>query len=265
MEIGREKRMPDVNRMKREEASCGCRGKGPVDAGTHPHHFQPGKTIRKEELLETIWRARENGDTSIEKVERQCVCPNFKRCLKELLEQNLVIEREGRLELTEAGDKAARSVIRRHRLAEVLLDTVLEVPPELQHSSACSWEHMLSEEVTDVICTFLGHPRSCPHGKAIPEGKCCKARETSIEPIVFPLSEAQCGIPLKIAFIETKSHAKVERLVGFGLVPGRRIVLHRKFPAFIVKLEEREIAFDLETASHIHVRKADPGETCPGA
>jgi DtxR family Mn-dependent transcriptional regulator len=31
----------------------------------------------------------------------------------------------------------------------------------------------LSPEATDKICTFLGHPRTCPHGAPIPPGPCC--------------------------------------------------------------------------------------------
>jgi Mn-dependent DtxR family transcriptional regulator len=38
---------------------------------------------------------------------------------------------------------------------------------------ACKFEHILSPEATDKICTFLGHPRTCPHGSPIPEGDCC--------------------------------------------------------------------------------------------
>jgi DtxR family Mn-dependent transcriptional regulator len=49
---------------------------------------------------------------------------------------------------------------------------------------ACKFEHILSPEATDKICTFLGHPRTCPHGAPIPPGPCCaehpvsKLRET---------------------------------------------------------------------------------------
>lgn len=39
--------------------------------------------------------------------------------------------------------------------------------------SACTFEHILSPEVTDRICTFLGHPTACPHGSPIPKGPCC--------------------------------------------------------------------------------------------
>jgi DtxR family Mn-dependent transcriptional regulator len=40
---------------------------------------------------------------------------------------------------------------------------------------ACKFEHILSPEATDKICTFLGHPRTCPHGAPIPPGPCCAA------------------------------------------------------------------------------------------
>ena len=41
---------------------------------------------------------------------------------------------------------------------------------------ACKFEHILSPEATDKICTFLNHPRTCPHGAAIPPGPCCGRR-----------------------------------------------------------------------------------------
>ena len=41
-------------------------------------------------------------------------------------------------------------------------------------TNACTFEHILSPEVTDRICTFLGHPKTCPHGSPIPPGECCQ-------------------------------------------------------------------------------------------
>jgi DtxR family Mn-dependent transcriptional regulator len=34
-------------------------------------------------------------------------------------------------------------------------------------------EHTLSTQVTEKICIFLEHPRTCPHGSPIPPGVCC--------------------------------------------------------------------------------------------
>jgi energy-coupling factor transporter ATP-binding protein EcfA2 len=75
---------------------------------------------------------------------------------------------------TEKGRKRAEDVIRRHRLAERLFVQTFRVQNEKEiEEQACKFEHILSPEVTDSICTFLGHPRTCPHGSPIPAGPCC--------------------------------------------------------------------------------------------
>ncbi len=75
---------------------------------------------------------------------------------------------------TDAGEERARSIIRRHRLAERLFMDVLAIRDDASvESNACTFEHVLSPEVTDRICTFLGHPTTCPHGSPIPPGECC--------------------------------------------------------------------------------------------
>jgi ABC-type glutathione transport system ATPase component len=75
---------------------------------------------------------------------------------------------------TEKGRKRAEDVIRRHRLAEQLFTHTFQVADEKEVAEqACKFEHILSPEATDRICTFLGHPRTCPHGSPIPAGPCC--------------------------------------------------------------------------------------------
>ena len=81
------------------------------------------------------------------------------------------------LVFTEPGRKRAADIIRRHRLAERLFIQTFQVSDEHEvEEQACKFEHILSPEVTDRICTFLGHPRTCPHGSAIPAGPCCGLR-----------------------------------------------------------------------------------------
>ena len=78
------------------------------------------------------------------------------------------------VELTERGRERASSIIRRHRLAERLFTDSLAMDSETEiEEQACKFEHILSPEATDKICTFLGHPRTCPHGAPIPPGECC--------------------------------------------------------------------------------------------
>src|SRR5437660_4246608 len=79
------------------------------------------------------------------------------------------------VELTERGRKKAADIIRRHRLAERLFTDSLALDSETEiEQQACKFEHILSPEATEKICTFLGHPRTCPHGAPIPPGACCE-------------------------------------------------------------------------------------------
>ncbi|MBO0911876.1 MAG: ATP-binding cassette domain-containing protein [Acidobacteria bacterium] len=80
------------------------------------------------------------------------------------------------VELTEKGRQRAGDIIRRHRLAERLFTDSLAMDSETEiEQQACKFEHILSPEATDKICTFLGHPKTCPHGAPIPPGRCCGA------------------------------------------------------------------------------------------
>ena len=79
----------------------------------------------------------------------------------------------GHLMLTHDGQRRADYLMRRHRLAERLLFETFEMNEDRLHDNACKIEHGLSSEVTDKICTFLNHPRTCPHGDPIPRGVCC--------------------------------------------------------------------------------------------
>jgi putative ABC transport system ATP-binding protein len=78
------------------------------------------------------------------------------------------------VELTPRGRQRAADIIRRHRLAERLFTDSLALDSESEiEQQACKFEHILSPEATDKICTFLGHPHTCPHGAPIPPGPCC--------------------------------------------------------------------------------------------
>jgi putative ABC transport system ATP-binding protein len=82
------------------------------------------------------------------------------------------------VELTSRGRKKAADIIRRHRLAERLFTDSLALDSETEiEQQACKFEHILSPEATDKICTVLGHPRTCPHGALIPRGDCCGGKD----------------------------------------------------------------------------------------
>jgi DtxR family Mn-dependent transcriptional regulator len=72
------------------------------------------------------------------------------------------------LALTEGGRALATRVMRKHRLAECLLVSVIQMPWEEVHVEACRWEHVISESVERRLYELLGHPKRCPHGNPIP-------------------------------------------------------------------------------------------------
>ena len=124
-----------------------------------------------DEVLEELWMLRESAmhHESSHFTEMQ------KRRLVATMSRIGLLKMTGsEVEFTQAGESRARSVIRRHRLAERLFMDVLSIRDDAAvESNACTFEHILSPEVTDRICTFLGHPVTCPHGSPIPPGDCC--------------------------------------------------------------------------------------------
>src|SRR3954471_16089104 len=70
--------------------------------------------------------------------------------------------------LTESGLKVALEVLRHHRLLERYLAEELGVPWDRVHDEAEVLEHVLSEELEELIAAKLGHPTIDPHGDPIP-------------------------------------------------------------------------------------------------
>jgi len=123
------------------------------------------------------------------------------------------------------------------------------------NSTSCSFEHVLDPTVTESVCTMLGHPPTCPHGKKIPPGECCRTARTEVAPIVIPLKDLTVGSNAKIVFITTPYHQRLNRLVNLGVVPGGKIQLHQKRPSYLLRLGQTEVAIDEQIAGEIYVRK----------
>ncbi len=180
--------------------------------------------------------------------------------LRQAVEGGLVTESTGGLALSDHGAAQAESVVRRHRLAERLLHDVLRVNDKATESAACQFEHILQGEVTQSICTLLGHPRACPHGKPIPRGACCSNGEQQVSAVIRRLSDLHPGESGRIAYVHTASAERLNRLSSFGLVPGTFLRMHQRWPSIVVELGESQLALDRETAADVFVRRA-PAES----
>ena len=157
--------------------------------------------------------------------------------------------------LTPSGRARAESIIRRHRLSERLLTDLMDLGEDHVESAACQFEHILSPEVADSICTLLGHPPRCPHGRPIPPGDCCKKPRRELQPVIVPLTELSVGAMGRIVFLTPRFPQQLDRLGALGVVPGTRLRLHQKRPAFVVQIGETELALDGDIAREIYVRR----------
>ncbi len=129
--------------------------------------------IRFDHLLEKIWmRGEEGTNAQIDNIRTPgTIDPT--RTLGRMSDLKLVEVRESDVHLTETGSRRARDVVRRHRLAERLFKDTFAIDDFEAHNQACKFEHIISPELDQRICTFLGHPKTCPHGNPIPPGDCC--------------------------------------------------------------------------------------------
>jgi putative ABC transport system ATP-binding protein len=169
--------------------------------------FSMGDELQIDEVLETIWVLEEHGESAeVDRMQVHGAVP-VGLLVERMVQAGLVTstphppeihehrtihnpcheeltsvgystaEGSYMVEMTPRGRQRAGDIIRRHRLTERLFTDSLHMENESEIAEqACKLEHILSQEATDRICAFLGHPTTCPHGAPIPPGPCCGAR-----------------------------------------------------------------------------------------
>jgi DtxR family Mn-dependent transcriptional regulator len=212
-----------------------------------------------EEVVEELWTLAEEGTSLLAELRRTSHVSALDAALADLGRRGLVQLGGSQVTLTTAGRALAERQVRRHRLAEVLFTTVLEVGDDAAvNRTACVIEHVLDAALTDSICAFLGHPKTCPHGKTIPAGECCHSLTRPIEPLVQPLLKLPVGQEARIVYIVGREADRLVKLSNLGLVPGARVQLHQSTPAAVVRIGETTVALDPAIAGEIYVRKTLP-------
>lgn len=138
-----------------------------------------------------------------------------------LREMDLVeYERYRGVSLTKRGSREALRLVRRHRLIETLLLEHLGYSWQEVHEEAERLEHAVSDEFTERLAKFLGHPRHDPHGDPIPSA------EGKLEPdYSFPLSEAKAGWKVRIFKVRDDDGEVLHYLGERGFFPGKRLVV----------------------------------------
>ncbi|MBI5606350.1 MAG: metal-dependent transcriptional regulator [Deltaproteobacteria bacterium] len=223
------------------------------------HRWYGGREVRTreesiDELLELIWILREKGVTDLNSLLQNTTDPEARAVLNQMMGQGL-FEMEGDiLKFKEKGESLAEGIVRRHRLTERLLMELFEMSEEEAEEEACKLEHVLSPAVTDSVCSFLGHPPVCPHGKPIPQGPCCKKLTGEMKPLIRPLNDLALGQEGRVVFISTRVKDRLEPLSSFGVIPGIIIQLKQRRPSYVIQIGETSIALDESIGREIFVK-----------
>ena len=120
--------------------------------------------------------------------------------------------------LTDAGRRVALEVMRHHRLLELYLVQSLGVPWDRVHEEAEVLEHVLSEDLEELIARKLGDPTHDPHGDPIP------TRELEIEESeTESLESLEAGATGTFARVSDSEPEMLRYLADRGIAPGDKL------------------------------------------
>ena len=180
--------------------------------------------------------------------------PSVSEMVRRLRAAGLVEEDRGRgIRLTARGRTEGGRLVRRHRLSERFLVDLLDMPWDAVHDEACKLEHALSPEVEARLAAQLGNPRTCPHGRAIPDERGRLAEEP-----VRPLSDLEAGDVGTITCVSEEQAELLRYLASLGLLPGTEVAVESVAPfggPVLVRVGEAQYALGREVAGKILVRR----------
>jgi DtxR family transcriptional regulator, Mn-dependent transcriptional regulator len=146
--------------------------------------------------------------------------------LKKLDELGLISHAPYRgVRLTAAGRRLALEVIRHHRLLERFLADSLGMPWDRVHAEAEILEHVISEELEQLIASKLGNPTVDPHGDPIP-GADLELEEPATRTLES-LPEGAHGVLVRVS---DSDPAMLRYLAGCGISPGDPFVVRARQP-----------------------------------
>ena len=175
--------------------------------------------------------------------------------VKALAESGLVrYEPYAGVRLTEAGEKLAARVLRRHRLIELFLVQVMGMSWTEVHDEAEHLEHAVSDRLIERIDEMLGRPSADPHGDPIPgpEGTLSRPEYDSL--MTCPLGEA-----VTVRRVSDQDSEFLRFVERHDLKPGQVVRVEDRDPAAdSVKLrgQDREFTIGARAASKVLVQAA---------
>jgi DtxR family Mn-dependent transcriptional regulator len=209
-----------------------------------------------EQYLETILELEESGIVPLRAriVERLGVsAPAVSETVKRLEREGyLTLDSDRVMHLTESGRAYATSMLRRHRLAELLLVDMLKVPWSQVHEEACRLEHAISDNLEAHLVAVLGDPGTCPHGNPIP------GSANLVDPgPLQPLSSVNVGGSCVVRRIDEHLQTQVDRmriLEAAHLLPGQKVVLAEREPGQVaLDVDGARVLLERDVAAQLYV------------
>jgi DtxR family Mn-dependent transcriptional regulator len=170
----------------------------------------------------------------------------------------LTVEDDRHLVLSDLGRFQAVAVMRKHRLAELLLVNVIGMPYEEAHEEACRWEHVMSEAVERRVYDLLGRPSRSPYGNPIPgleelDGPAAGAPVADGEHnLGFPGLTGEVVVRRIAESVQTDSDV-LRQLHAAGVDPGVTVTVAQDRDVVIVDMAGEKIRLPRELASRVFV------------
>jgi len=164
--------------------------------------------------------------------------------------------------LTDAGNREALRILRRHRILESYLTKHLGYRWEDVHPEAERLEHAASDELIERMATALENPSHDPHGAPIPTSS---GEVEATEP--FTLAEMAPGENAHVRAVRDDDSAGLLAVEAAGLLPGTRIrVMGRTHnpPSLQLEVEGADaggMRVPLAVAQRVYVVPISPGGT----
>jgi DtxR family transcriptional regulator, Mn-dependent transcriptional regulator len=184
-----------------------------------------GSRLTAQDYLEAIYEMDEEGIATQQARVAEWLgvsAASVSEAVKRLNARGLVEVGDGRrLLFTGEGRRAARALVRRHRLAERFLVEVVGLPWHLAHEEATEWGHVISERVEERLVEILGDPGSCVHGNPIPGSR----NEARVDDLL-PLHDVEAGDRVRLERLTEDLELDLSVMRYFeenGLMPGADI------------------------------------------
>jgi DtxR family Mn-dependent transcriptional regulator len=171
----------------------------------------------------------------------------------------LTVEGDRHLVLTQLGRNSAVGVMRKHRLAELLLVNVIGMPYEEAHEEACRWEHVMSDAVEKRVYELLNKPTRSPYGNPIPGldqlggiDETADTRDTGERNLAFPGLTGDVVVRRICESVQTNADV-LRQLHAAGIDPGTTVTVAQERDGVTIDRSGDKIRLPREVASRVFV------------